>query len=725
MAWVSVGRRGVAALDGLLFREGRWFAIDAGNQRVARVVVPTLETGLGLVGDGPVASIVGRVRDEVLVVDVDVAGDRGHAIVEQLAAWCSRQELWNLVRPSGGAEGRAHLFVVHEGREAELRAQVAQVRTGWGVSSRAVDVRRDIRPLSAPHRGGGHPRPLGQLVPLAQQLRARLEGLPGRAAAEPPAGGSAGSGGQEVAALVPRPRRVCALPVEWERFLRTGAAPEVAGEDQSRSAVEAVATGHLLRAGHTASSAWQTIEAAHPRAMSKARASRRRWVAWVWNPAVRADLEWASRAVQAPLGGPGTGGEDGPADGPGGAHGLALAVWAAREALGELQWAVSPRRRPALLLVGHSVLDRMERTGSTRVPVPERDLVLDTGIADRKTIRACLRLLAGSDASTKPGRVSALGVLHRVYDVKRRDSSSFEFEIPVLSTPSAGEVREIPPPRFHTPAPGTWPSLPPLAHSLWRALTLRNSLLLEEVATAAGIPETRERPLTRSQVRSITAVLAQLAAAGLATCDAQGRWSAAEEVAAAHAVRAAAGYAALVEQVAAERAAFRAAGTSGWDTARAAAAKTQRAKEQAWWTGLPRAEQASRRARYAGEFARLPVTSQEHAKTGWAARRVRAGVDEAARHDAWLDQHSMDQVITRSIQRAARFAALPPPLQQAHAAAWRRHREKFGIARGTPLSSSRLEHATALPAAAAARDAAFLAGQRQPLPGLTTTAAAG
>lgn len=730
VAGVSAGQRSVASLDALLFREGRWFAIDVGNQRVARVVVPSLETGLGLVGDGPVASIVGRVRDEVVVVDVDVAGAGGDAIVEQLAAWCSRQGLWNLVRPSGGAEGRAHLFVVHEGLEAELRAQVAQARTGWGVSSRAVDVRRDVRPLSAPHRGGGHPRPLGQLVALARQLRARLAGPSGRAAAEQPAGGPAAGGGQAVAALVPRPRRACALPVEWERFLRTGVAPEIAGEDQSRSAVEAVATGHLLRAGHTASSAWAAIGAAHPQAMSKARASRRRWVAWVWNPAVRADLEWASRAAAKPSGRPRATGSQREDAGEAGvrADGLALAVGAARVALGELQWAVSPRRRPALLLVGHSVLDRMVRTGSVRVPVPERDLVLDTGIADRKTIRACLRLLAGSGTPTGPGSVlgPGLGVLHRVYDPKRKDASSFEFEILPPGTPSGGEVREIPPPSFHTPTPGTWSALPPVAHSLWRALTSRDSLSLEEVATAAGIPETRKGLLTRSQVRTTTVVLRQLAAAGLASCDAQGRWSAAASVSSGHAVRAAAGYAALVEQVAAERAVFRAAGaSSGWDAARAAAAKTQRAKEQAWWNGLPRAEQARRRAAYAEEFTRLPVTSQEHAKSGWAGRRLRAGVDEAARHDAWLDQHTMDQVITRSVQRAARFAALPPPLQQAHAAAWRRHREKFGIARGTPPSSSRLEHASALPDTAGARDAAFLAGQRQPLPGFTTTAAAG
>src|SRR3546814_11668740 len=58
-------------------------------------------------------------------------------------------------------------------------------------------------------------------------------------------------------------------------------------------------------------------------------------------------------------------------------------------------WTVSARQRPALLLVGHHLLDRVLRAGKLRVPCPERDLVLDTGLTDRKTIRAALRLFDG------------------------------------------------------------------------------------------------------------------------------------------------------------------------------------------------------------------------------------------------------------------------------------------------------------------------------------------
>lgn len=209
----------------------------------------------------------------------------------------------------------------------------------------------------------------------------------------------------------------------------------------------------------------------------------------------------------------------------------------------------------------------------------------------------------------------------------------------------------------------------------------------------------------------------------MAACDAYGRWSATPAVSTAHAETAGRVYAGLAEQVVAERAAFRAGGSSDWSSARAVAAKAQRAKEVAWWDGLPWSEQAQRRTRYAAVFAHRTVAEQEHLKNGWARQRVAGGVDEPGRHDRWLDQLSMDQVITRSVTRAAWFAALPEPLRQGYAAAWRRHRETFGISRGTSLATSRLEHATALPDAARARDDAFLTGQQGlPLPGLSVAA---
>jgi hypothetical protein len=113
----------------------------------------------------------------------------------------------------------------------------------------------------------------------------------------------------------------------------------------------------------------------------------------------------------------------------------------------------------------------------------------------------------------------------------------------------------------------------------------------------------------------------------------------------------------------------------------------------------------------------MSVAGQEQLKAALAARRIAAGVDEPARHDHWLDAQSMDDYLERSVHRQAWFDALSPPLQQAHAGAWARHRARFGISRGTVLAQSRREHADLLPSGQVLRDEAFTRAQCA-LPGL-------
>ncbi|GAA8854454.1 hypothetical protein DUHN55_47030 [Helicobacter pylori] len=81
-----------------------WFALDEGNQRVAGVRPASLDKGLAMVGRARVATVVGRLRPGVVSVDVDLVGERGHAVAELVAAWCRREDLWHCVRPSGGAD---------------------------------------------------------------------------------------------------------------------------------------------------------------------------------------------------------------------------------------------------------------------------------------------------------------------------------------------------------------------------------------------------------------------------------------------------------------------------------------------------------------------------------------------------------------------------------------------------------------------------------------------
>jgi hypothetical protein len=670
------------ALDGAIFRCDAWFAIDAGNARVAGVAVPSLEVGLALVGEGSVASIVGRLRPEVSVVDVDLEGERGHAVVEALAAWAVREGVWSLVRPSGGADGRHHVFVAPEGRTDALADLIGELRARFHTSARRIDLRSTVRPLSAPHRRSSRtPRPYGSLTKALADFRARPW-----AASAPAAVSAAGRRSSDEAALSPRRRRSVSLPVPWAHYLRTGVHPPIGGQDHSRSTVEAIATGHLLRAGHTADTAWEAITAAHPDTMTKARANRRRWVRWVWNRAVEDDNAHTFTPRLDPD--------------------VAAAVTQARARLDDLQWRYPARQRPALLLVGHHVLDRMTRTSSCRVPVPERDLVLDTGITDRKTVRAALRALDG-----------VVGHLDtNAWDPANRSVSSFEFEIPEAE---ARGVRQIPPPNSHTPLPrGTWATLPRTCHMLWRALQTRvEPQACVELAQRAGITSSRDAEATPSQIRTTRTALTALARAGLAHCTAGAQWVVCAAPEADHARRASTVYASTAASITAERAHYRATRASPWSVARAAALKANRAREQAWWHGLEHADRARRRATWIARYDAMPVAGQEQLKAALAARRIAAGVDEPARHDHWLDALSMDAYLERSVHSQARYHALPPPLQQAHAAAWARHRARYGISRGTVLAQYRHEHADLLPSSRALRDEAFTRAQFT-LPGL-------
>ncbi|MFZ1487235.1 MAG: hypothetical protein WAS95_14435, partial [Nostocoides sp.] len=164
----------VVQLDEVLFLPQAWFALSAGNQRVPGVVVPSLSAGLGLVGQGDVASLVGRLRPGFRVVDVDVEGLRGQAIADEITSWCQSRGLWCLQRPSGGAVGRTHVFVaIGEDLDA-LSECVAGLRAAYGVARAAIDVRELVRPLSAPHRTGVETRPLGSVQAALADLRRRV-----------------------------------------------------------------------------------------------------------------------------------------------------------------------------------------------------------------------------------------------------------------------------------------------------------------------------------------------------------------------------------------------------------------------------------------------------------------------------------------------------------------------------------------------------------------------
>lgn len=674
MTWSSV--------DELLFTSG-WFALDAQNMRVAGVRPASLAQGLSLIGQGRVATIVGRLRPGVVAVDVDLVGERGHAVVEAVAGWCHREGLWHVVRPSGGADGRTHVLVGVGARREHLEAEVDRLRAGFGVTARMIDVRQAVRPLTAPHRSGGCPLPLGDARVAQRGLRKMLRTLKGASSGPRRGDGPPSPSPTGVQPLEPtRQRRRRDLPPEWATYLATGKRPTLreSATDTSGSTYEFLATARMVQAGWTARQAWAAIADAHPRAMTKARASWPRWVGR-WNQAVAADDDYRGGSDLSPT--------------------TAASITAAREGLRSLAWSTSTRARPGLLTVGHVVLDRMERTGKLRVPVPERDLVLDTGIRDRRVIREHLRALG-----------QAIGTLHQCFDPRRRDVSSHEFEIPEV-----GVVMETPPPRFHTPLPAELPpGLPRMTWPVLRTLP-EEAASLEALAQASQLAPSPTAGLSESHRRTLTTILGGLAEAGLASCDEQGRWRrTGSTLTAAARQRATAARREARATVTAERQAYRAPRHSaGWDAARAAAVKAQRARSVGWWTSLPHEERTRRAEALSRQFAALTVQEQLQQKTRWAQRDARAGIEPRARHDAWLAALPPDEVAHRSATRQAAFRALPQPAQIAAVQAWDAYRETWGVPRAVPAPST--AHRSAEPDVVdsrATRDEAFLTAATRP-----------
>lgn len=653
-------------LDDALFETGAWFAIDGENRRVPGVSVASLAHGKSLIGQGRVATVVGRLRPGFAAIDVDVEGVMGEAITEGIAAWCRDRGVWHVVRPSGGATGRHHIVAATHGVEGDLAELVATTRTTWRVGRTKVDLRRDIRPLSCPHRRSSEtPRILGDARAALASLWKLIETLP--APAKPsrrPQGPAATSARRraraqdttaqtstrngEGRARVPRrtrPRRP--LEEKWATYLETGKRPAwkragEAGVDATNSTFELMCTAAMLRAGFSHDEAWQAITRAHPDAMSHARASRTRWTRLVWRAVVDSDDAFTPTPTIDP------------------------AIWAAtqqaRERLRSCAWSLPVRQRTSVLVVGEVVLRRMETTNSLRVPVPERDLVLDTTIRDRKTIRAALRLL-GRD----------VGTLHRdSLELRRKASTSYEFEI----TPARGGVSEIPPPSFHTPLPSALPAHLTLHH--W--LTLHHLHTIHALPPAQLATSTQRTPsptsptpdhLARAQHQTLTA----LQAAGLAHCDAAGGWTRPEHLplaALAHE-----DHAGLRTHVAAERAAWRSGHRSRWEAERQISHEELRQRQIRWWRALGPEQRRARVTALSARFDASSVSEQTALKSRLIARDRARGIDPTARCETWWQAHSPEQQQHRREARLRRWQALTPPEQVAHARAWSEQRRRF------------------------------------------------
>lgn len=655
-------------LDGRLFERTGWFVIDADQKKVADA--DSLRHALVLIDAGRGAAVVGRLARHVAAIDVDAGGVEGDAIAEHLAGWLTARGRWHLLRPSGGGTGRWHVLCVPGADTAALAAYVDDLRTTYGLPKVQVDHRgagggsRTLRPLSSPHRRTGTvPRPLG----TENELRDALAALPrpknrtdtARARRADRAARETGS----VVALVPIPRHKRDLDPRWAAWIAgRGPAPLVLGGDQSRSAVELAATSALVRAGLDVDEAWQRILTAQGGSFDRSRDRGRRW--WTrhhWNTAVQTDTDWRTKVGVTDTERPAavSVSED-----------TRAAVAAARKALRALQWRFGPRERHSILLVAHTILDRMLRVDELAVPCPLRDLEEDTGLA-RGTVLAALRALHGP-----------LGRRLETFDHTRADCSSHVFE---LDPRFAREAMSLDEPPSFTPTlrrPGLWTALSPLAHSLWRALPTRPTPSVDLVATAqaAGLPHSSTEEPTTRQLRTLRAGLQELEQAGLAQSSPDGHWHQSTDPSPAHTRRASATHRLIHARITREREQYRMAAWSRWHRERLTALRHQRARQRDWWSSLPHHEREARRHVLAARYAALPQVDQAAERHRIATARHRGGEpSERSLHTAWSRQFTRREQADASAAWQARFAALSPQEKQIRLELLTEHRHRWGL----------------------------------------------
>lgn len=395
----------MARFEGVLF-SGPVVVLDGANRGVG--VVPDVVAAGRLIEAGRGVSWAMQVRPGVVAVDVDVSSRRlAEYVVEQIMQWAALRGVWATWRPSGGGRGRMHVIVAAGGLEEQLRDYVAAVRMDARLSTPQVDLRRTIRPFTAPHRRTGQvtlPEGLDladlgrieQAVAAAEQRQRVL-----RSAPVPVVGSGGGWRGsrQDLIEVVRRVRP------SWR--------------DTSRSGIEFCQAVRLRRRGVDADTAYQVI--AQPGSKAAER-GRYWWQRYVWD---RIRTGTAKPVV-------------------GGARTFDLARTALPtiEANRSRYQDLDPRRRhgiEALILVMCEKLQH--RDPAEWVPISERDLELCTG-RSRRTIRAIL------------GDLQRLGIVERQDALRVADAHQWRLgPATTVSSPIAPPIWTPPPSRWlpHTP----------------------------------------------------------------------------------------------------------------------------------------------------------------------------------------------------------------------------------------------------------------------------------
>ena len=696
-AHLDAGRRvspALLALDEHLFNPdaSQWLVIDSGNTAVPRTVVPSLVDGLELIGKGRIAALVGHLRDGVGVVDIDVPGDFGNFLAAEIADWLRRRDCWVLERPSGGAKGRWHIFFAHSdfhyapaAARAGFAAAVSDYLTALAedvkVPRGELDLREAVRPLSSPHRFGAVTRPKGDLREALRGLKRLLPDPPSptplrpRAKVKPAdAGRRSTATGSDLVVPLPLQRWKRELRAEWRKYLLTGEIPAgswAAGATKTRNAdevdrslVEAACTRELVWAVGDPQIAWRIIRESHPTVMTKAKHQGEAW--WLnnwWNKTVEAADAFRNTTEQAHA--------DSRATASRGRRGSSSRPHPTRRAGVD---RVPHRQRPALLLVGHHLLDRVLRAGTSACPAQNAISSSTPGSPTARPSGLPCASSTGDSAPSTPTAYPPSRGTRRATSLKSTPPARWgDGKSPTCLSHTPTRPRPLVNPPPHEPQPVAHPP------------GLPGPTDLTELVVKSGLVEKPEDVPSKSQRSTAKTALAALSHAGLATVDEDGRWSAATRPRSMNVDRRACGVRTPTRDREEERAAYRVGADLELDCRESEGHQAQ-AKQKAWWDNLSPAARAERSSSKRLEFEQMSLTQQSALKARIAERRARAGLDSSsttARGFAASRQMSLSLVASTG-RRV--FRGSPPPNEAHPSRPGTSHRRRYGLPTQQPAS---------------------------------------
>lgn len=340
-------------IDDQLF-VGPYVLIDRDNRSAGSA--PSRMAAEAAVQEGRAATYAAHVRDEVAAIDIDLpdhGGGLADYLIEEIQGWSDRRGLVCVTRLSGGGPARRHVYIaggaenlLSEPTRAELARLIDLIRQERRLKPAQIELRRIIRPLTAPHRRTGDRQPPADLTSIAgvamtwpRQESRRRRGQPSSVD-----------------------------PGEAVVDSRTRAAVDQVVRDATgdRSLDEFALTRALVNQGASLETAWAAV-------VSLGGKSAERGASW-WRRHIWAKVRPAA-LVSAPA-----------------STDLSRVILPTVAKLRPRLLALDRRQRHTVETVCWVVLERLQEHPEQWLPISERDLELTTGLT-RRAARGALRWL--------------------------------------------------------------------------------------------------------------------------------------------------------------------------------------------------------------------------------------------------------------------------------------------------------------------------------------------